>query len=197
MKRLYLLTLKTLPSRKEPRIIKKANYIFDTKEYKGLTFDVWYEFEKDKEEITYYEYEGDIYEHKGDVFAELYYDTWVGWSENSFNGNEVSKIIKWIKSESKKRYQEEQKELKKKEEQAKKELEKKLKEKKKPTVKKPTIRPKYTNLYTYKSDLYDALTARGLNSEFAMDYVNDLDNDFMKRHQDIKRLIDEAVREWG
>ena len=60
---------------------------------------------------------------------------------------------------------------------------------------KPEI--KYTNLRNYKSDIYDELTARGLNSEFAMDYVNGLDVDFMKDHQDIKALADEAVREWG
>lgn len=60
---------------------------------------------------------------------------------------------------------------------------------------KPEI--KYTNLRNYKEDIYDELTARGLNSEFAMDYVNGLDVDFMKDHQDIKALADEAVREWG
>lgn len=58
-------------------------------------------------------------------------------------------------------------------------------------------KPKYTNLQTYKSDIYDALTARGLNSEFAMDYVNGLDKDFMLDNQDIKKLADEAAREWG
>ena len=56
---------------------------------------------------------------------------------------------------------------------------------------------KYTNLNDYKSDIYDALTARGLNSEFAMDYVAGIDKDFMMDNQDIKALADEAVREWG
>lgn len=170
---------KNFTIKKRTKNNKKANYIFDTKEYKGLTLRVEYDFEKDKEDIVYYEYDGDVY-------VELDSDKWDVWSDCCFNGDEIPKIIKWIKSESKKGYQEEQKEL-----------EKKLKEKKKPAVKKPTSKPKYTNLHTYKSDLYDALTARGLNSEFAMDYVNGLDNYFMKTHQDIKLLVDEAVREWG
>lgn len=65
-----------------------------------------------------------------------------------------------------------------------------------PCTEKPAT-PKYTNLHRYEQDLYDAITARGIDPEIAMDYCHDLDNDFMRDHQDIEALADEVALEYG
>jgi len=149
-------------------------YTFDTEDFKDVKLKMYYNAILPK------------YKEVGEVDFSMDFENGKGWYQGYDYPNKPEKIIKYIK-EGFQEYRKEQKEK----------LEKKLKEKKKPDVKKPISKPKYTNLHTYKSDLYDALTARGLNSEFAMDYVNGLDNDFMKDNQDIKLLVDEAVREWG
>lgn len=79
----------------------------------------------------------------------------------------------------------------------KKQIEAEEKKKQRKAQAKPRKKLKYTDLFDYKQDIYDALTDRGLGMEFALDYVNSLDSDFMLDHQDINALADEAVREWG
>ena len=161
----------------------KAKYSFDTKEYHC---DLELEFDYG---------EKGLYDESGDIYAWLDFDDGYEFYDDYFGDDEIDKIIKWIKASSKKD-KEKAIEIEKKEKLARQKREEL--EKKKPVVKKPKVKkPKYTNLNDYKSDIYDALTARGLNSEFAMDYVAGLDYDFMKNYQDINELADEAVREWG
>lgn len=158
----------------------KARYSFDTKEY-----NCELELEFDYGVKGLFDENGNI--EAGDIYAFLDFDG-SSFADDFFGDDEIDKIIKWIKTSSKKEKEEEAIERRKKEELA----------KKKSVIKKPKVKkPKYTDLHKYKSDIYDALTARGLNSEFAMDYVAGLDYDFMKAHQNIKELADEAVREWG
>lgn len=148
----------------------KARYSFDTKEY---NCELELEFDYGEKGLD---------DNGGDIYAFLDFDG-SSFADDFFGDDEIDKIINWIKISSRK-----EKENKNKEELA----------KKKSAVKKSKVnKPKYTDLYDYKSDIYDALTARGLSDEFAMDYVAGLDYDFMKTHQDIKELADEAAREWG
>lgn len=163
----------------------KAKYSFDTKEY---NCDLDIEFDYGEKGI----------DEDGDIYAWLDFEDGYEFYDDFFGDDEIDKIIKWIKTSSKKD-KEKVIEIEKIERQKRKEREKQEElAKKNPAVKKPKVKkPKYTNLNDYKSDIYDALTARGLNSEFAMDYVAGLDYDFMRDNQDINELADEAVREWG
>lgn len=164
----------------------KAKYSFNTKEYHC---DLELEFDYGVKGL--FDENGNV--EAGDIYAWLDFEDGYDFYDDFFGADEIDKIINWIKASSKKDKEkvieiQKKKELAKQEELA----------KKKPAVKKPRVKkPKYTDLHKYKSDIYDALTARGLNSEFAMDYVAGLDYDFMKDNQDINKLADEAVREWG
>jgi hypothetical protein len=164
----------------------KAKYSFDTKEYQC---DLDLEFDYGEKGLD---------DEGGDIYAWLDFEDGYEFYEDFFGDDEIDKIIKWIKASSKKD-KEKVIEIDEIERQKREEREKQEEMlKKKPVVKKTRVKkPKYTDLHVYKSDIYDALTARGLGDEFAMDYVAGLDYDFMKANQDINELADEAVREWG
>lgn len=157
----------------------KAKYTFDTKEY-HCDLDIEFDYG-----------EKGLDDEGGDIYAWLDFEDGYEFYEDFFGDDEIDKIIKWIKASSKKDKENVIK-LEKIEREKQKELAKKNQ-----AAKSKVKKPKYTDLHVYKSDIYDALTSRGLNSEFAMDYVAGLDYDFMKANQDINELVDEAVREWG
>lgn len=46
-------------------------------------------------------------------------------------------------------------------------------------------------------DLYDAICSRGVDYEIAMEYVEGIDAEFMRRHQNIDELADECQMEYG
>lgn len=157
-----------------------TDYTFDTKEFKEVKLRVFYC-------PTKYLYDEDDDEQ---VDISLYYphEAWKPkeWDNEEFAVKDIStKMLEWIEAKSKAYYAKIQAIHNKKKQKI---------VKKKPVAKKKL---KYTDLSDYKQDIYDALTARGLGMEFALDYVNGLDRDFMLDHQDIKALADEAVREWG
>ena len=150
----------------------KAKYSFDTKEY-HCDLDVDFDYG-----------EKGLSDEIGDIYVWLDFEDGYEVHDDFFGDDEIDKIIKWIKVSSKK----DKENVIKLERQKKEEL-----AKKKSKVKKP----KYTNIHDYKTDIYDALISRGFDSEFAMDYIAGLDYVFMRDNQDINKLADEAVREWG